>query len=55
MCLFGDTYVLGIAGPRGDWQPTPFVGTPAELFVVLTRKLVFPLARWPESRFRKNG
>lgn len=47
LCRFGNQFILGLADPRGEWQPTSYIGTPSELFEVLTRRLGFPLARWP--------
>jgi len=40
-------YLLSIANHRGNWQPTPFIGTLSEVMLILTDKLAFALARWP--------
>lgn len=39
-------YMLCIANHRGNWQPTPFIGTLSELMAILTGRLAFVLARW---------
>ncbi|MFC5404336.1 hypothetical protein [Cohnella soli] len=43
----GNQFLLFVANHRGKWQPTPFIGTAAEVWKVLTSKCVFALARWP--------
>lgn len=52
-------FLLGIAGPRGRIQTTPYVGSLGDLLPVLTGKLVAVLARWPDSlvlqQINQNG
>ncbi|MCD9020344.1 hypothetical protein [Cohnella silvisoli] len=42
----GNAYLLCIANHRGNWQPTPFVGTLPQQMSILTGKLAFALSRW---------
>jgi hypothetical protein len=41
-----DDYRLSVANHRGVLEPTPYVGTLADLLQVLTGKLAAVLARW---------
>ncbi|MFC5469041.1 hypothetical protein ACFPPD_09925 [Cohnella suwonensis] len=42
----GNRFLLCVANHKGKWQPTPFIGTAAEVWKALTGKLAFALARW---------
>lgn len=39
-------YLLSVANHRGQWQQTPFTGSPQQLLEVLETKMAFSLSRW---------
>ncbi|WEK54715.1 MAG: hypothetical protein P0Y55_01150 [Candidatus Cohnella colombiensis] len=44
----GDVYMLSVADHRGQWQQIPFIGDLEQTLALVTGKLAFSLARWPE-------
>jgi len=44
--LKGDTFMLGMADHRGNWEPTPYEGNVKELISMLTEQFPWALTKW---------
>lgn len=51
-CMPDNDYTLCLSDPRGKWQLIPVVGELPDMLDLLTGKLVFALARWPDIPYK---